>query len=313
MEYSKQALSFEAQADQLLKRGLKADRDELISRLRAVSYYRLSGYLYPFREKDANGQVTDRFCEDTNLQTIWDRYCFDRRLRVLTLDGIERIEISIRTKLIYHFSHNHGPFGYCDDTKLPKLKIAEYLEWRMALQEEVDRSKEIFKKHFFDKYGDCHRNLPLWMLTEIMSMGSLLTFFKGVEPEIKRRVAEEYGLPDEVALSWLRSLNAARNICAHHCRFWNRTLGYPPQLPAPRKHPEWHGEPKLRTDRSGIILMMCRHLLRLISSTSRWSQRVEALFEEYPSIPISSMGLPDEWRKHPIWVGEKKGEKRGRI
>jgi abortive infection bacteriophage resistance protein len=293
MEYSKQPLSYETQADRLLERGLQADRGELIRRLQAVSYYRLSGYLYPFRVRDATGQVTDRFSKETNLQTIWNRYCFDRRLRVLALDA----------KLIYHFSHSYGPFGYCDDTKLPKLKIAEYLEWRMALQEEVERSKEIFKKHFFEKYGDQHRNLPLWMLTEIMSMGSLLTFFKGVEPDIKRRVAEEYGLPDEVALSWLRSLNAARNICAHHCRFWNRTLGYPPLLPAPRKHPEWHGNPKIRTDRSGIILMICRHLLRLISSTSRWDKRVEALFNEYPNVPIAPMGFPDDWKNHPIWRG----------
>ena len=303
MEYGKQALSFEAQADRLLQRGLQADRQELIGRLRAVSYYRLSGYLHPFREKDATGTMTDRFCQGTNLRTVWDRYCFDRRLRVLTLDGIERIEVSIRTKLIYHFSHAYGPFGYCDDAKLPKLKIAEYLEWRMALQEETTRSKEIFKKHFFDKYGDHHRNLPLWMVAELMTMGSLLTFFKGVEPDIKRRVAAEYGLADEVALSWLRSLNAARNICAHHSRFWNRTLGYPPLLPASGKHPEWHGELKLRTDRSGIILMICRHLLRLISSTSRWDERVEALFAEYPNVPVTLMGLPDGWRNHPIWIG----------
>jgi abortive infection bacteriophage resistance protein len=305
MEYNKQALTYEAQADQLLQRGLQADRDELIRRLQAASYYRLSGYLHPFREKDATGHPTDHFCKNTDLKTIWARYCFDRRLRVLTLDGIERIEISIRTKLIYHFSHIHGPFGYCDDATLPKLKMPEYLEWRTALQEETDRSKEIFKKHFFDKYGDHHRNLPLWMLTELMSMGSLLTFFRGVEPDIKRRIAEEYGLPDEVALSWLRSLNAARNICAHHCRFWNRTLGYAPALPKERKHPEWHREPKIRTDRSGMILLICRHLLSLISSTSRWYERVEALFEEYPNIPIAEMGLPNDWKKHPVWLGKK--------
>src|SRR5262249_44980727 len=145
MQYTKQPLSYEAQADRLLERGLNADREELIRRLKAVSYYRLSGYLYPFREMDAAaGQPTDRFRQNTNLTTIWNRYCFDRRLRVLTLDGIERIEVSIRTKLIYHFSQLHGPFGYCDDAKLPKLKIAEYLEWRTALQEETGRSKEVF-------------------------------------------------------------------------------------------------------------------------------------------------------------------------
>lgn len=49
MIYNKPALTFEAQADQLLARGLIANRNELIARLQAVNCYRLSGYLYPFR------------------------------------------------------------------------------------------------------------------------------------------------------------------------------------------------------------------------------------------------------------------------
>jgi len=115
VEYSKGALTFEEQADRLLSRGLSAGRDELIGRLRAVSYYRLSGYLYPFREKEADGSASDRSAAGTNLGAVWQRYCFGRRLRVLILDAIERIEVSVRTKLVYHFSHDHGPFGYCDD------------------------------------------------------------------------------------------------------------------------------------------------------------------------------------------------------
>lgn len=83
MEYLKSALTLEQQADQLLNRGLIADRDELIKRLSAVSYYRLSGYLFPFRLKDA-----DEYQQGTTLQIIWDRYCFDRRLRVLVLDAL---------------------------------------------------------------------------------------------------------------------------------------------------------------------------------------------------------------------------------
>lgn len=38
MRYKKQALSFEAQADKLLERGLVADRDTLIKRLSMVNY-----------------------------------------------------------------------------------------------------------------------------------------------------------------------------------------------------------------------------------------------------------------------------------
>lgn len=83
----KEALTFEHHADRLIQRRLKADRDELISRLMAVSYYRFSGYLYPFRSLDG-----DQFKGGTSLDTIWKRYCFDRRLRVLVLDAIERVE-----------------------------------------------------------------------------------------------------------------------------------------------------------------------------------------------------------------------------
>jgi len=144
MEYLKQALSLDKQADLLIERGLDADRDVLIQRLSIVSYYRLSGYLFPFREKGSN-----QFKKGTSLEVVWNRCCFDRKLRILVLDAIERIEVAVRTQLIYHFTHRYGPFGYCDDACLPKLGIEDYLIWRVSLQEETRRSKEIFKQHFF--------------------------------------------------------------------------------------------------------------------------------------------------------------------
>ena len=49
MKYAKRALTVDEQADQLLGRGLVADRGVLLARLRSVSYYRLRGYWYPFR------------------------------------------------------------------------------------------------------------------------------------------------------------------------------------------------------------------------------------------------------------------------
>ena len=300
MEYTKPATTFEAQADQLLERGLQAEREELIRRLQHVSYYRLSGYLHPFRQPGS-----DAFQPRTDLSNVWARYCFDRRLRDLFLDAIERIEVAIRTKLVYHFAHKHGPFGYCDEANLPKMKIDLYLEWRQNLQVETSRSKEIFKTHFFTKYGDSHKSLPLWMLAELMSMGSALSFFKGVEPDLKRQVAADFNLPDELMLSWLLSLYAIRNLCAHHARLWNRTLGYPPKIPKGSKFPQWPAEFSFRNDRCGIALLICRQLLQLISPTSKWSERVAALFVEYPQIPTDQLGLPENWQQHPVWLGEQ--------
>jgi abortive infection bacteriophage resistance protein len=301
MEYLKEPLSFESQAQRLLDRGLIADRDELIKRLSSVSYYRLSGYLYPFRKSES-----DDYHAGTTLKVVWDRYCFDRRLRVLMLDAIERVEVAIRTQLTYHFSHTYGAFGHCDERHFPNLKIADYIEWRGSLFVETSRSKEPFKKHFFKKYGEIHRNLPVWMVSELMSMGSLLTLLKGVGGEIAGKVSAHFGMADELLLSWLRSLYAARNICAHHSRPWNRILGYAPSLPQKNKYPNWYltdmnRECVLVNDRIGILLMICNSFLRQISPTSQWQKRVEELFAEYSEIPVKEMGLPEDWTNHPLW------------
>lgn len=301
MEYLKGHLSLEEQAERLLSRGLLAEKDDLIRRLTAVSYYRLSGYLYPFREPGS-----DHFRAGTELRVVWDRYCFDRRLRVLLLDAIERVEVAIRTQLVYHFSRVHGAFGHTHEAHFPGLKVGEYIEWREALIEETQRSKEPFKEHFFKKYGDCHQNLPIWMVSELMSMGSMLTFYKGVEKSIQDQVGGHFGMPDDQLLAWLRSLYAARNICAHHSRIWNRVLGYAPGFPQKNKHPEWHlkdesGKNLIVGNRVGLVLIICRQFLKLISPTSRWQDRVNELFDEYPEIPVPDMGLPLDWKKHPLW------------
>lgn len=301
MEYVKEPLTFEEQADRLIARGLEADRDELIKRLSAVSYYRLSGYLYPFREPES-----DNYIAGTTLETVWNRCCFDRRLRMLLLDAIERIEVAVRTQLIYHFSHTHGPFAHCNEKNLSNLKIEDYIDWRESIITETKRSKDAFKQHFFKKYGDSHQNLPLWMAAELMSMGSLLTFFRGCPNSIKSKVAAHFDMADELLVTRLRSLNAARNICAHHSRLWNRVLGYAPGLPQKNKYPDWHhedgdGNRLFNNDRCGLLLVICHTFLARISPTSRWQKRVEELFTEYPEIPFADMGLPENWQQHPLW------------
>lgn len=86
MQYVKPALTFDQQADQLIRRGMVGERDLMIRRLSCVNYYRLSGYWYPFRDGG------DSFKPGTSFDEVWNRYAFDRRLRLLAIDAIERIE-----------------------------------------------------------------------------------------------------------------------------------------------------------------------------------------------------------------------------
>ena len=304
MKYEKPALSFEEQADRLLHRGLIADREELISRLSSVNYYRLSGYLFPFRRAE------DQFAPGTTLEKVWRIYTFDRRLRVLILDAIERIEVSVRTKLIYHFAHDvpahsgepAGAFGYLDIRSFPGFKSAgDFLKWRQKLAVETDRAKsERFVQHFRAKYGDHHHELPIWAVAELMSFGAVLTMASNVAPEIKTQVAGEYEFSDEHFISWLRALLVLRNACAHHDRIWNREAGKPSE-PQRNKFRPWHVEPKIPNNRTGYMLTICYFWLSKITNTSAWRSRLFALFDEFPEIPLEPIGLPANWRDHPLW------------
>ena len=106
MLYTKTYKTVEEQADLLIRRGLVCNRDTLIERLNWINYYRLSGYLFPFRKLNS-----DDFVEGTNLDQVWERYCFDRKFRLLMLDGIARIEVGLKTAIVLVFAREYGPFG----------------------------------------------------------------------------------------------------------------------------------------------------------------------------------------------------------
>lgn len=304
MKYAKPPLSFEEQADQLLSRGMTGDRALMIARLRVTNYYRLSGYWHPFRQpaQTPGGSALDGFMPGTTFEEVWCRYAFDRRLRLLVMDAIERIEVAVRTQLTYHHAHDHGPFAYATDAaSMPKMGTVDFNKFVDRAQEEIDRSKDTFAEHFRDKYGDCHGFLPAWMLAEVMTFGTMLTFFRGSSKKVKQNTANEFGMPETILDSWLLTLNAVRNICAHHGRLWNRELGVKPFIPRINVYPDWHTPVKVQNNRMFGVLTICKWSLDRIAPQSGWSERVCALLDASPAIPKISMGFPANWQECPIW------------
>lgn len=295
MQYDKLPLSFEAQVDLLLNRGLIADRTLLTNRLKNVNYYRLSGYLYPYRKPD------NHFQPGTTFEKVWRHYTFDRRLRLVMMDAVERVEVSVRTQLIYECAHKTGAFGYTDPKSFPELTKEDYTRWMEAVKREEEHSREPFVTHFKNKYGESHPFLPLWMTGEIISFGCTLTMYRGVAPEIKKKLSEFYGIPDVVLSSWLQTINVIRNICAHHGRLWNRELGVKPLLPNKHKYPQWHTPVVISQNRVFGVLTLLYHLLKTIAPQSGWKNRLFVLLEEYPEISRQCMGFPDNWKESPLW------------
>lgn len=113
--YNKPALSLDQQLATLKSRGMQvADEPAALHQLATISYYRLSGYWYPFRQpsSSAGGERLNDFKSPTTFAQIIQLYNFDRELRSLVLEVIERIEVAARTQITYHFGYTHGAFGH---------------------------------------------------------------------------------------------------------------------------------------------------------------------------------------------------------
>lgn len=302
MQYLKVYKTVDEQADLLLKRGLVCDRETLIDRLSWINYYRLSGYLYPFRKKDS-----DDFIEGTNFDTIWVRYCFDRKLRLLMLDGIARIEVGLKTAIVRVFAREYGAFGYIKRETLPNIPYKAYVELMSTMTRDMERSKAQFVVSFKEKYGDLEENLPLWMAVELMTFGTMLKFFEGMQKNLQNEISSKFGQQKTAFISWLKSLNVVRNICAHHERLWNRMLGVSPilypQNPVKRESSKWFSPIRIDNKRVFASITLVLEMLSVIAPKSGWKKRLLRLLEEYPQIPLCDMGFPDDWKKTPFFIG----------
>lgn len=275
------------------------------SQLACISYYRLSGYWFPFRVRNTEGRATNQFEPNTHFSDAVNLYEFDRSLRSLVLDAIERIEIAIRTQFTYHIGHKYGAFGHTDPNNFhPNF---DHEKWLRKLNTETQRSSDKFINHYRTKYQG-FPDVPIWMLTEVMSLGALSFGYKGLinnrisGVEDKRAIADHFNLHYRKLEAWLHSLTYIRNICAHHSRLWNRELAIRPE----RNNRDSNWLPPLtpRDNRIFYILLILRDLLRSTGAGEEWASQMSSLLERVTDNRKwrVAMGIPENWLEHPVWI-----------
>ncbi len=297
--YCKPALSFADQLQLLESRGLHVPDPALAHhQLSSISYYRLSAYWYPFLERDAAGQVTNKFEAGTRFGHAVQLYELDRHLRLLVMDAIERVEVHVRTLLTYHLGHQYGPFGHTDPANFhPGFKHAK---WLSKLEGEARQSKDAFVEHFKRTYTG-FPTLPIWMATELMSLGSLSFCYTGLKNDDKKQIAGQLGIHHKRLKDWLHTLTYVRNICAHHNRLWNRELAIKPERV---RDPDWNPPITPRHDRLFYVLLMLRVLLRSNRNGDDWALRCSELLAPFAAEERFriAMGMPSDWITHPLWA-----------
>jgi len=296
--YQKPALTFDEQLQLLQQRGLLVNGHEhALSQLGTISYYRLSAYWYPFRVRDQHGNVTNDFIEGTSFDDVISLYEFDRKLRLLVIDAIERVEVCVRTLITYHLGHTYGAFGHTNSANFhPQFNHGQ---WLSRLEDEAARSSDAFIIHYKNKYSG-FPTLPIWVITEVMSLGSLSFCYKGLKHGDKKVISGKLNIHHKRLADWLHKLTYIRNVCAHHSRLWNRELSIRPES---SRAPEWNPPVTPRNDRIFYILLMLRYLLKTTNNGNNWCQQCNELIESLAQDGRwrVAMGMPDNWKGHPIW------------
>jgi abortive infection bacteriophage resistance protein len=300
MKYTKPAIDIEQQIARLKSRGLIfTDEQSAKSLLKNISYYRLAGYWWPMQAD----KVKHIFKSKSTFENVIAIYNFDRELRILIFDAIERIEIAFRTKLTYYLSHEISPWWFEDSAYFKNA--VEHTETLLSIDRELGQTREVFIKEHYKKYHTDNRRPPAWKTLEVASFGNISKLYGNLLPSIKAKdtIAAEMGTVNHSFLpSWLQSITQVRNICAHHGRLWNKNLpGRPKLLPKPPY--AWVSNVPPPSEHYMLYVQLCciKYLLDRVNPHNCFSQKLQALFSQYPNIDPKALGMKPDWQNEPLW------------
>ena len=318
--YSKPALTIEQQIALLESRGLSIpDHERAVRHLSNISYYRLSAYMLPYRVLDASGNYLDQFVPGATWDDVYNLYNFDRKLRLLVFDAIERIEIALRTQVIYQLSHKYGPHWqdqgaiFQPPYYIPKTgrTYDVFQDIQKHINDELNKNKKVnFIEHYLNTY-DTPPTPPSWMSVELLYFSELSKICQNLKLRKDRTdLANAFGLKDDkVFCSWLHTLNYIRNICAHHSRLWNILLDITPTKYLNKdKSKVWLTDAEVKTAQSSKLyytLCVILYLLQTVNPKTKFRQHFKDLLAKYPKVNVGYMGFPTGWETHPLWQNPK--------
>jgi abortive infection bacteriophage resistance protein len=312
--YEKSPISIKEQVQKLKSRGLVIDDEELAAKyLSNISYYRLRAYTYPFQNNVDPDKHHEFIRKDIHFKDIIDLYCFDRRLRILVFNALEKIEVALRAKITQRYSEATNDSHWYQDESLFKddaymkdgLRVFKYNTLMEDIEDEVDRSDEEFIKHYYRRYSEPDMP-PSWMALEVVSFGSLSRLYDLlVKDDQKKAVAKELGLNKvDILENWMHALSNLRNCCAHHSRIWNRRFIVNMLLPTNADYPFLDRNTIATTKRNKLFAYLCciKYILDIVSPDNNFYANLQGLIAQGGSLlSLKDMGFPDNWRGLGIW------------
>ncbi len=208
------ATTVEEQIQKLSSRGMVFENkeEELKAKeiLTDIGYYRLGFYWNPFEiDTDHNFEIGTKFSDVVCL------YYLDVDLKNILNKALNRIEINLRTQLIYHVSNAYpdNPTWFASKKVMHANFVDDFPKKCYTAQ--LKFNNKPIKKHHQKYPNDIYA--PAWKTLEFLTFGTIeKIYFSLKEDHLKMQIANLYGVKKiKVFQNFLKTVIFIRNICAH--------------------------------------------------------------------------------------------------
>lgn len=270
------------------------DRQKAQLYLESIGYYRLSAYMHPLLKAPKS---LHQYKTGASFAKVMMLYRFDKKLRMVLFNEIEKIEIAIRETVMNMTAEQTGDIYWLTNSSYFRNQTIFNNSMAM-LSKEYERSTEDFIEHFKRTYTEPFP--PAWILGELLPMGSVNMYYRNLKDKtLKKQIAKRFGLHAPVLESWLSVLTLTRNACCHHARVWNKVNKIIPNDMKGMTLP-WI---TIAADKRRIYYNMCiiKYFLNIISPNNDMSDKINRLFEAFPEIDQKALGFTVGWQNEPLW------------
>lgn len=253
-----------------------------------IGYFRLMVYMFPFL---AEPKEDFRFKPGTTFGNILRVYDFDKKLRLLLFNEIEKIEIAFRNAILYTMEAMTGDSFWINKREYVGDEGLDYV------RREYNRSSEDFIVHFRKKLKS--PSAPSFTIAEILSFGTMTWIYKCLPFKYKKDVAKKFYLNAPVLESWINIVVLTRNACCHHGRLWNKTNN----IITMDMNGMWRPWISPETDKRRVYYNICviKYFLDIISPQNDFKEKMCRLLDMFPEIDLRVMGFTPFWNEEPLW------------
>lgn len=194
---------------------LICDEEKAKEYLADIGYYRLGFYIFPFEltYPFLDGRRQHDVSPGTTIENIVAFYYYNSDLRNILNRYLSRIEVAIRTTIVYELPNKYksNPYWYVDSSVVNPSFIADF---KRDIYNKTIRAKGPIQRHH-KKYQGAFA--PAWKTMEYMTLGNLEKLYENLLFNAdKALISNHFGEPGIGKFkNYLSVIREVRNACAH--------------------------------------------------------------------------------------------------